>query len=140
MATNKTQPTMVSVAGFLASVEHPGRRSDSLELADLMAGITGQEAVMWGPTIVGFGAYHYRYETGREGDAAAVGFSPRKANLVLYGLTYGPDADRLLPDLGKHRAGAGCLYVNRLADVDRDVLAELVSTGYRHTMAELHKP
>lgn len=140
MATNKTQPTTVSVAGFLASVEHPGRRSDSLELVDLMAGLTGQGAVMWGPTIVGFGAYHYRYETGREGDAAAVGFSPRKANLVLYGLTYGPDAERLLPDLGTHRAGAGCLYVNRLADVDRGVLAELVSTGYRHTMAELHKP
>ncbi|CCQ48376.1 domain of unknown function family protein [Pseudarthrobacter siccitolerans] len=140
MAANKTQPTTRSVEEFLASVEHPARRADAFELLELMHGITGQKAVMWGPTIVGFGSYHYRYGTGREGDSAAVGFSPRKANLALYGLTYGPDADRLLASLGKHKTGAACLYINRLQDVDRAVLAEMVRTGYQHVMAELHSP
>ncbi|WP_159823513.1 DUF1801 domain-containing protein [Arthrobacter sp. 9AX] len=140
MAENKTQPTTARVEEFLASVEHPGRRADGFELLELMHGVTGQEAVMWGPTIVGFGRYHYRYESGREGDAAAVGFSPRKANLALYGLTYGPDADRFLAALGKHKTGAACLYISRLRDVDREILAEMIRTGYRHVMADLHNP
>jgi hypothetical protein len=140
MAENKTQPTTVPVDEFLASVEHSGRRADGFELLELMGSITGQEAVMWGPGIVGFGSYHYRYASGREGDAAAVGFSPRKTNLALYGLTYGPDAERLLPALGRHKTGVACLYINRLQDVDRDVLAEMVRTGYHHVMAELHSP
>jgi hypothetical protein len=140
MAENKTRPTSVSAEEFLAALEHPRRRADGFELLDMMRRITGQEAVMWGPTIVGFGTYHYRYGSGREGDAAAVGFSPRKANLVLYGLTDGPDADRLLPELGKHRTSAACLYVNKLDDVDRDVLAELIRAGYRHVTTEHHNP
>ncbi|MGK3646983.1 DUF1801 domain-containing protein [Pseudarthrobacter enclensis] len=140
MAENKTVPTAASVDEFLAAVEHPGRRADGFELLDLMHGATGQEAVMWGPSIVGFGSYHYRYATGREGDAAAVGFSPRKANLALYGLTYGPDAGMDLEALGKHRTGAACLYINRLADVDRTVLEAMVRSGYQHVMAELHRP
>jgi Domain of unknown function (DU1801) len=140
MAENKTQPTTVPVDEFLASVEHPGRRADSFELLELMGSITGQESVMWGPGILGFGSYHYRYASGREGDAAAVGFSPRRANLALYGLTYGPDAERLLPALGKHKTGVSCLYISKLQDVDRDVLAEMVRTGYHHVMAELHRP
>jgi len=140
MAETRTQPTSVPVEQFLAAVEHPRRRDDSFELLELMGGITGQEAVMWGPTIVGFGSYHYRYASGREGDAAAVGFSPRQSNLALYGLTYGPDAGRLLPELGKHRTGAACLYINKLEDVDREVLAEMIRSGYRHVMADLHSP
>ncbi len=140
MAENKTQPTAVPVEQFLASVEHPGRRADGFELLELMRGGTGEEAMMWGPTIVGFGSYHYRYGSGREGDSAAVGFSPRKANLALYGLTYGPDAHTLLAALGKHKTGAACLYINRLQDVDREVLTEMIRTGYRHVMAELHSP
>ncbi|MDQ5861407.1 MAG: DUF1801 domain-containing protein [Actinomycetota bacterium] len=140
MTENKTQPTDRTVEDFLAAVEHPARREDGFELLDLMRQITGQEAVMWGPGIVGFGSYHYRYESGREGDAAAVGFSPRKANLALYGLTYGPDAGQLLPRLGKHKTGVACLYINKLDDVDREVLAEMVRTGYSHVMAELHRP
>ncbi|TNB68390.1 DUF1801 domain-containing protein [Arthrobacter sp. BB-1] len=140
MAENKTQPTGVPVEEFLAAVEHPGRRADSFELLGLMRSITGQEAVMWGPSIVGFGSYHYRYGSGREGDAAAVGFSPRTTNLALYGLTYGPDADRLLPGLGKHKTGVSCLYINRLQDVDRGVLSEMIRAGYQHVMAELHSP
>jgi len=140
MNENKTGPTDVPVEEFLASVEHPARRADGFELLELMRSVTGQDAVMWGPSIVGFGRYHYRYGSGREGDSAAVGFSPRKANLALYGLTYGPDADRLLPVLGKHKTGAACLYINRLDDVDRDVLAGLIRSGYQHVMAELHTP
>lgn len=140
MAENKTVPTAASVEEFLAAVEHPGRRADAFELLDLMRGVTGQEAVMWGPSIVGFGSYHYRYATGREGDAAAVGFSPRKANLALYGLTYGSDAGMHLEALGKHRTGAACLYINRLADVDRTVLEAMIRSGYQHVMAELHRP
>jgi hypothetical protein len=140
MNENKTGPTEVPVEEFLASVEHPVRRADGFELLELMKSVTGQDPVMWGPSIVGFGRYHYRYGSGREGDSAAVGFSPRKANLALYGLTYGPDADRLLPLLGKHKTGAACLYINRLDDVDRDVLAGLIRSGYQHVMAELHTP
>ncbi|MDQ0680845.1 hypothetical protein QFZ30_004227 [Arthrobacter pascens] len=140
MAENKTQATGASVAEFLAGVEHPVRRRDGLRLLELMSGITGEKPEMWGPTIVGFGRYHYKYETGREGDAAAVGFSPRKASLSLYGLTYGPGAAELLARLGKHRTGAGCLYVNTLEDVDEAVLTDLIRAGYRHITTELHSP
>ncbi|WP_104062934.1 DUF1801 domain-containing protein [Arthrobacter sp. 4R501] len=140
MAENKTQATGASVDEFLAAVEDPVRHRDGLRLLALMREITGKEPEMWGPTIVGFGRYHYKYESGREGDAAAVGFSPRKASLSLYGLTYGPEAAELLPRLGKHKTGAGCLYVNRLDDVDQAVLAELIKAGYRHVTTALHSP
>ncbi|MFJ4209328.1 DUF1801 domain-containing protein [Paenarthrobacter sp. NPDC089675] len=140
MAENKTQPTDVPVEDFLTAVEHPVRRADGRELMSLMAEVTGQRAYMYGPTIVGFGSYHYRYDSGREGNSPAVGFSPRKANLVLYGLTESPDADRLLPELGKHKTGTACLYINKLDDVDRGILAELIRSGYHHTMTEIHRP
>lgn len=94
---------------------------------------------MWGPSIVGFGRYHYRYATGREGEAPAVGFSPRKSSLSLYGLTYGPESLELLGRLGKHRTGAGCLYVNKLDDVDVAVLEDLIRRGYRHVTTVLHQ-
>ena len=138
MAENKTQATGASVEEFLAAVEHPVRRGDGFRLLALMSGITGEPAQMWGPTIVGFGRYHYKYASGREGDAAAVGFSPRKSSLSLYGLTYGPEAADLLGRLGKHKLGAGCLYVNKLDDVDEAVLTELVRLGYRHVTTALH--
>ena len=140
MAENKTQATGASVDEFLAAVEHPIRHSDGLRLLELMTEVTGEKAQMWGPTIVGFGRYHYKYETGREGDSAAVGFSPRKASLSLYGLIYSPEAEALLPKLGKHKTGAGCLYVNKLEDVDEAVLAELIRAGYPHVTTELHSP
>ncbi|WP_426004947.1 DUF1801 domain-containing protein [Paenarthrobacter sp. NyZ202] len=140
MAENKTQPTDVPVEEFLTAVEHPVRRADGFELLEMMREITGQEPYMYGESIVGFGSYHYKYDTGREGDAPAVGFSPRKGNLVLYGLTEGPAADKLLPDLGKHKTSVACLYVNKLGDVDRDVLAELIRFGYHHVMTEIHRP
>jgi hypothetical protein len=131
MAENKTAPTDVPVEAFLASVEHPVRRQDGETVVELMRDITGQEPVMWGPSIIGFGSYHYKYASGHEGDAAAVGFSPRKGNLALYGLTYAPESAPLLERLGKHKTGAACLYVNKLADIDLDVLKELIELGYR---------
>lgn len=131
MAENKTAPTDLPVEAFLASVEHPIRRQDAETLLELMRDVTGQEPVMWGPSIIGFGSYHYKYASGREGDAAAVGFSPRKGNLALYGLTYAPEAGPLLQRLGKHKTSVACLYVNKLADVDIAVLKELIALGYR---------
>jgi hypothetical protein len=138
MADNKTQVTGVSADDFIASLEHPVRRQDGQRLRVLMAELTGHEPEMWGPTIVGFGRVHYKYATGREGDTAAVGFSPRKASLSLYGLTNSPESAALLKRLGKHKTGAGCLYINKLADVDEAVLAELISNGYRYGTTVLH--
>ena len=135
---NKTTATGASVEDFLTAVGHPVRRRDGLRLLALMGEVTGQPAEMWGPTIIGFGRYHYKYATGREGDAPAVGFSPRKASLSLYGLSYGPDSAGLLAQLGKHKTGAGCLYVNKLDDVDEAVLTELIRNGYRHVTTVLH--
>ncbi|WP_346958777.1 DUF1801 domain-containing protein [uncultured Arthrobacter sp.] len=139
MAENKTQATGASVDEFLDSVGHPVRRGDGLRLLALMSRITGQPAEMWGPTIVGFGRYHYRYASGREGDAPAVGFSPRKSSLSLYNLTYGPGAAELLGRLGKHKTGAGCLYINKLADIDESVLSELIRRSYAHVTTVLHQ-
>ena len=118
----KTKPTDVSVADFIAAVEDPKRRADAEAACALLSEATGEPAVMWGPSIVGFGAYHYRYASGHEGDAPLVSFSPRKANLVFY--LFGCDEGRgdLLDRLGKHKAGKGCVYVNRLSDIDPAVL------------------
>jgi hypothetical protein len=138
MAENKTQVTGASADEFLAAVEHPVRRQDALRLRELMAELTGEEPEMWGPSIVGFGRYHYKYDSGREGDAAAVGFSPRKASLSLYGLSAAPEAAELLARLGKHKVGAGCVYVNKLADVDEDALAALISAGYTYYTTVVH--
>ena len=91
---------------------------------------------MWGPSMVGFGSYHYKYATGHEGDALAVGFSPRSANLALYGLTYAPGAAELLQKLGKHKTGAACLYINKLDDVDKNVLARLIDVGHQFMVSE----
>ncbi|XAS67412.1 DUF1801 domain-containing protein [Micrococcaceae bacterium Sec5.7] len=139
MADNKTQPTHESVLEFLSAVDHPVRRRDGLRLLELMTEITGEEPVLWGPTMVGFGAYHYKYGSGREGDSLAVGFSPRTGSLSLYGLTSQPEAPGLLARLGKHKIGAACLYVNKLEDVDEAVLAGLVRTGYRHMTTVPHQ-
>ncbi|MDQ0092806.1 DUF1801 domain-containing protein [Paeniglutamicibacter psychrophenolicus] len=138
MAANKTAPTPIDPHEFIAAVPHPTRRADAELLLEMMEEASGRTATMWGPTIVGFGTYHYRYESGREGDAAAIGFSPRSSNLALYGLTNAPTAPALLAQLGKHKRGAGCLYVNKLADVDVEVLARLARDGYRHMMDVVH--
>ena len=130
MAENKTQKTSASVEEFLASVENKRRREDGLTLLEMMREITGLEAEMWGPSIIGFGDYHYKYESGREGDMCLIGFSPRKQSLSLYVMAGSERFDDLLSKLGKHRKGASCLYINKLADVDMNVLRDLVRESF----------
>lgn len=131
--TNKTQPTAADVEDFINTVDTSEvRRADARVLLGMMQEETGQPPVMWGPSIIGFGRYHYKYASGREGDAPAAGFSPRKAQLVIYGLTYPPGVEHLLEKLGKVKTGAGCVYVNKLADIDLGVLRELIKISYRH--------
>lgn len=129
MSENKTKPTEVSPAEFITSVEPERRRDEGRILLDLFAKTTGWTPRMWGPSIIGYGEYHYKYDSGREGDFMATGFSPRKAKLSIYILPgysdYGPIVNRL----GKHSLGKSCLYVNKLDDIDLDVLAELVTAG-----------
>ena len=132
MAENKTEKTGAAVDGFLAAVQHARRREDGRKLLRMMREVTGLEPEMWGPSIIGFGNYHYRYESGREGDFFLVGFSPRKQSLSLYLPAGFPEYDALLAALGKHRKGASCLYVNKLADVDLAVLRELVARSFAH--------
>lgn len=133
----KTKPTDVSVDEFLAAVPKDVRRADGLRLREIMEEISGEPAVMWGPSIVGFGQYHYRYETGHEGDAPRIGFSPRSATLVLYILGDFDGQDDLLSRLGKHKAGKACLYINRLSDIDESVLREMIERSFAHA-ATLH--
>jgi hypothetical protein len=136
MAENKTKPTKLSVAGFLDACEDEGRRADAQALAKLMQEISGEEATMWGPSIVGFGSYHYTYESGREGDMLVVGFSPRKGANVLYGAIGFEGAEALLAKLGKHTTGKGCLYIKKLADVDLKVLETLLEKAVAATKAQ----
>jgi hypothetical protein len=132
---NKTRPTKVTPAAFLAvKVKDPGQLADCRELIKLFRELTGKPARMWGPSIVGFGSYHYVYPSGREGDAPLIGFSPRGRELSLYLCPY-LEAKPLLEKLGKHKAGAGCLYVRKLDDVDRGVLRQLA----RSSIAELKR-
>lgn len=134
MAELKTKPTDADVEAFLAGIPDPQKRSDSLVLLDLFRAVTGEQPRMWGSSIVGFGDYHYAYASGREGDWFVTGFSPRKQNLTLYCMgSYEPHAE-LLARLGKHKLGKGCLYINRLRDVDLGVLRELVAA----TVASAH--
>ncbi|WP_138511697.1 DUF1801 domain-containing protein [Maricaulis alexandrii] len=128
-AQNKTQPTTVSPDDYIAGIDHPVRREDAAVLLDLMRRITGWDARMWGPSIVGFGQYHYTYESGREGDFMRTGFSARKANLVVYILPGYTDFSEILTRLGKHKLGKSCLYINKLTDVDLAVLEELIRAG-----------
>ena len=135
MAENKTQKTGVSAEEFIASVENKRRREDGLTLLEMMREITGLDPEMWGPSIIGFGDYHYKYESGREGDMLLTGFSPRKQSLSLYIMAGFASYDDLLGRLGKHRKGASCLYINKLADVDMEVLRELVRESFEHAKA-----
>ena len=122
----KTQPTPASVNAFLDTLDDDAKREDSKTVAALMADITGAPAVMWGTSIVGFGQYHYRYASGREGDFFETGFAPRKRALTLYVMDGFSEYDALLSKLGKFTTGKSCLYVKRLADVDQAVLRKLV--------------
>ena len=130
MAETRTRPTDVSVDAFLDAVPDPVRRADGKAVDAMMRRVTGHDPVMWGPTIIGYGSYHYRYDSGHEGDACRLGFSPRKAELVLYVLADRPGLDADLAQLGKHRTGKSCLYIRKLADVDVEVLERIVRGGW----------
>jgi hypothetical protein len=127
MAENKTQATAASVEAFLDTVPDEQRRTDARTVAALMAKVSGQPAAMWGPAIVGFGKYRYKYDSGRVGEMCRIGFSPRKAALTLYLASGYPMREALLARLGKHSTGKGCLYLKSLADVDMAVLEELIA-------------
>lgn len=131
MSDNQTRETGASVAAFIKGINNETRRADAAALVKLMSRITGVKPKMWGPSIVGFGKYHYQYDSGREGEMLRVGFSPRKSNLALY-LIAKPDdyADRL-SHLGKHKTGGSCLYVNKLSDVDLKVLEEMIRRSWQ---------
>lgn len=128
MAANKTVETGADVATFVASVTDTRQRADAALLIEMLARVSGEPPKMWGPSIVGFGVHRYRYRSGREREICRVGFSPRKGKTVLYGLGLQANAD-LLARLGKHATGKGCLYLNRLADIDLAALEELVVTS-----------
>lgn len=123
---NKTVKTRASVSKFIAAVENDTRRQDAKTLTRMMQTITGEKPAMWGPSIIGFGTVHYQYDSGREGDILRLGFAPRKANLALY-LKHDK---ALLAKLGKHQVSVACLYINKLADVDLDVLRALIKSSW----------
>jgi len=131
MAENKTVPTDQSVEDFLSGVADEQKRKDSFALVDLMREITRLEPRMWGSSIVGFGSYHYKYASGREGDTMLAGFSPRKQNLALYNMGGVDPNDALLKKLGKHTTGKGCLYIRRLDDVDLPTLKRLLEASVK---------
>ena len=135
MAENKTRPTEVSVDAFINSLPEP-RRADARALVKLMQSVSRQKPTVWGPSIIGFGSYHYRYESGREGDMPLLCFSPRKSANVLYINL----ADRTLLDkLGKHRLSGGCLHIKKLSDVDRAVLKTIMANSYAKMRAQYSK-
>jgi hypothetical protein len=135
VAELKTQPNEGDVDAFLDTIEDETKREDARRLRALMADATGEQPTMWGTTIVGFGSYHYRYATGREGDWFVAGFAPRKQNLTLYIMDGFDEYEPLLSRLGTHSTGKSCLYVKRLADLDMDVLRDLVERSARQVSA-----
>lgn len=126
MAENKTKPTKSSVAAFIEALTDQTRRADAKALVKLMQSATSEKPKMWGPSIIGFGSYHYKYDSGREGDMPLIGFSPRKAATVLYNVGGFSGSKALHAKLGKHATGKGCLYIKKLAEVDQQVLETLL--------------
>ena len=130
MAEMKTIQTEASVEDFLNLIENDQKREDCFEIVKMMKQVTKKEPKMWGPSIIGFGSYHYKYESGREGDSPQIGFSPRKQNITLYILSGSDHENLLLQKLGKHSTSKVCLYIKRLADVDKKVLQELIKESF----------
>ncbi|MCM3691361.1 DUF1801 domain-containing protein [Neobacillus niacini] len=122
----KTKETDNSVIEFIEQIDNPKKREDAYRLLDIFTETTGFEAKMWGPSIIGFGSYHYKYASGHEGDAPLAGFSPRKAKISLYFDQGEPKREELLKQFGKHTSGKSCVYVNKLADIDEEVLKSLI--------------
>ena len=131
MAEPKTKPTTASVKKFIDSIEDEKKRKDSRSILTMMRQITGERPKMWGASIVGFGTYHYKYATGREGDWPVTGFSPRKQALTLYIMSGFTKDDALLKKLGKYKTGKACLYIKRLEDVDETILRKLIARSIR---------
>lgn len=131
----KTKETDNSVIEFIESVENEKKKADAYQLLQIFEEVTGYEAKMWGPSIIGFGRYHYKYASGHEGDAPLAGFSPRKAKISLYLSYESEEREKLLENFGKHTKGKACIYVNKLADIDTDVLKELI----RHSVETYQK-
>jgi hypothetical protein len=130
MAELKTKENAASVSAFLDKIDNEQKREDSYEIMKLMEEVTKQKAKMWGSAIIGFGSYHYKYESGREGDMCKIGFSPRKANISLYLMLGMGVADDHLGKLGKYKVSKGCLYINKLSDVDKAVLKKIIKASY----------
>ena len=130
-AKNKTVASGADAEAFINGLEHNKRKQDSQWLLQVMQDICSEPPVLWGPSIVGFGDYHYKYESGREGDFFRVGFSPRKQNLTVYVMPGFSEVEDLLEKLGKHKTGKSCLYINKLEDVDTDVLKKIVERSYQ---------
>ena len=132
MSANKTQPTEMPVAEYIAAIEHPVRRANSETLDRIFRKVTGWEPVMWGPSLIGYGRYDYVYDSGRSGSSLATGFAPRKTNLALHIMPGYADFGDIMDRLGKHKTGAACVYINKLADVDEAVVAELIAAGLKN--------
>ena len=132
MQKNKTTETTESVTGFLNKVADETKRKDAFRIVEIMQAQTGFEPKMWGPSIVGFGTYHYKYESGHEGDAPLAGFSPRKDALVIYLSTSFDQREEILKQLGKHKIGKSCLYIKKLDDVDLNVLKKMILLSFKH--------
>lgn len=132
MAENKTKPTAASVTAFVDSIDDPRRRADARKVASMMRRATGKRARMWGSSIVGYGTYHYRYESGREGDFMLTGYSPRKQALTVYILAGFDRFGRLMKKLGNYKTGKSCLYIKSLSDVDEKVLEQLIDASVKH--------
>lgn len=135
MAENKTRPTSASVDDFIAAIDNPRRRADAQTALTIYKEVTGLLPVMWGPAIIGFGTQHYVYESGREGDMPAAGFSPRKANMTFYVGDRFEGAKALYARLGKYKKSVACLYINKLDDVDPEVLREIVARQFARARA-----
>lgn len=131
----KTKENDSSVIEFIENLENPKKREDGYKLLDIFTETTGYKAKMWGKSIIGFGAYHYKYESGHEGDAPLVGFSPRKAKISLYLATGDTIREDLLKDFGKHTLGKACVYINKVADIDIDILKEMINQSIRFLKA-----
>ena len=132
MADNKTQPTKASVTEFIKAIDDPQKRADARKVAAMMRKATGKRAKMWGSSIVGYGTYHYKYASGREGDFMMAGFSPRKQALTVYIVAGFSKYGALMKKLGKYKTGKSCLYIKRLSDVDEAVLQQLIEESVKY--------
>ena len=134
MAENKTKPTGESVEKFLNTIVDPVKRKDCFEIAEMMKRVSRCEPQMWGPAIVGFGSYHYKYESGHEGDSCLAGFAPRKGNIAIYTNLRLDQDSALLKKLGKFKNGKSCINIKKLDDIDKGVLSQLIEMGVKNMM------